>query len=92
MIAHPSRLWKTFDMYNVMYTCAIMHNILTDYEGDEDLHVLDAPCSSQFKFKQGFNFSDLQVGSSNFYDSNTYYNMRDDIVNICWKKDGSHYY
>ena len=73
-------------MADVMYACIIMHNMIIKYEADEDLPVLYASNPSHSTLRRGFIFNDLQVGTSNLQDSETYYSLRDDLVQHLWTK------
>lgn len=68
MIAHPSRLWSASDTTDVMYACVIMHNMIIEYENDEDLLVLNVSNSSQSRLRCGVIFNDLQVGTNDLHD------------------------
>jgi hypothetical protein len=54
MITHPWRWRSTSDIADVMYACAIMHNMIIEDGSDGDLPVLNASRSSQFRLRQGF--------------------------------------
>ena len=84
MIANPCRLWSTSDMSDVMYACIIMHNMIIEDKADEDLPELDVPSSSQSTLRRGFTFNDLQIGTQNLQESETYYSLRDDLVQHLW--------
>ena len=88
MIANPCRLWSTSDMADVMYACIIMHNMIIEDEADEDLPELDVPSSSQSTLRRGFTFNDLQIGTQNLQESETYYSLRDDLVQHLWTQRG----
>lgn len=74
MITHSCRLWTDSDMTDVMYTCVIMHNVIIEYDNDNDLPILDVASSSQSRLMRGFTFHDLQVGTANLHDFEIYYN------------------
>ena len=91
MIVHHCRLWNTSDMVDVIYAFIIMHNKIIEDEADEDLPYLYAPSSFHSTLRRDFTFNDLQVGTSNLQDSETYYSLRDDLVQHLWNEKESHY-
>ena len=80
MITHPCRLWSISDKADVMYACIIMHNMIIEDKANANLHVLLAPSSSHNTLRRGFTFNDLQVITSNLQDLESYYSLRDDLV------------
>jgi hypothetical protein len=48
--------------------------------------VLQAPSSSHTTLRRGFTPNNLQVGTSNIQDSESYYPLRDDLVQHLWNK------
>ena len=88
MIANPCRLWSTSDMADVMYACIIMHNMIIEDEADEGLPELGVSSSSQSTLRRGFTFNDLQIGTQHLQESETYYSLRDDLVQHLWTQRG----
>ncbi len=78
-------------MADVMYTCIIMHNMIIEDKTEDNLPELHAASSSQSRLRRGFNFNDLEVGTSNLQDSKSYYALRDNLVQHLWNKRGSNY-
>ena len=94
IITQPCRLWNTSDIADVMYACIIMHNMIIEDESGTDLEILtpEAASSSSSGMRRGFTFADLTRETTLIEDTDTYYNLRDDLVQHLWEHKGFNAY
>jgi hypothetical protein len=88
IIAHPSKLWSSTIMANIMYACIIMHNMIFEDESSkenlEPLFEVEAPTD----FTRPLSFEALVVGTKQLESIDQHYSMRGDLVEHLWTLKG----
>jgi hypothetical protein len=94
IITQPCRLWNTSVISDVMYACIIIHNMIIEDESGRDLKILtpEVASSSSSGMRRGFTFADLTRETALIEDTDTYYNLRDDLVQYLWEHKGLNAY
>ena len=94
IITQPCRLWNTSNISDVMYACIIIHNMIIEDESGRDLKILtqEVASSSSSGMRRGFTFADLTRETALIEDTDTYYNLRDDLVQYLWEHKGLNVY
>jgi hypothetical protein len=86
--AHPSKLWSSTIMANIMYACIIMHNMIFEDESSkenlEPLFEVEAPTD----FTRPLSFEALVVGTKQLESIDQHYSMRGDLVEHLWTLKG----
>lgn len=79
-------MWNMADIAIVIYVCIIMHNMIMEDERGNDLEICTPQvASSSFAGPwRGFSFANLTQEIALIEDTNTYYNMHNDLVQHLW--------
>jgi hypothetical protein len=90
IIKNPSRHWNVDFISNIMFTCCILHNMILEDEQDvEGLEDIIAELQQDAEpLNRGLSFQELLAGSIELENSDTYFNLRSDLIEHLWRLKG----
>ncbi|XP_074323093.1 uncharacterized protein LOC141660034 [Apium graveolens] len=87
IVKGPSRFWDQEDMYYIMTTCIILHNMIIEYqreqEDDETIELL-RDTSPQLSRERTSTFSEFLARNKKIRSTETYHQLRYDLIEHLW--------
>lgn len=91
IVKGPARFWDQVDLYYIMKTCVILHNMIIEYQRDEeDVEAAELLRERplQVSRERTPTFTDFLTRNKKIRSTDMYYQLRNDLVEHLWARQG----
>ena len=89
IVKGPARFWDQEDLYYIMQTCVILHNMIIDYqrgEEDDEATELLRERPPNVSREQTAPFYEFLARNKKIRSTETYHQLRNDLVEHLWSR------